>query len=265
MKPFLKTISFFVTRVVNFPKRWAFRMNLIRNWSTVGWHIDRSTWEFGIPQRRLKPVALESVFPGIEIHPETLELQQVWNRKRGTSIEVDELCVLLSIVKFIQAKKILEIGTYDGNTALNFALNIPEDGQVVTIDLPESEVPNLALPVARTNASPSKIVGRQFRESEQASKIDLIRQDTAVLDWNELPKPFDLVFIDGCHDWKYVKNDTEKSLGVLREGGLIIWHDYNLPGVGDYIDEFSKNQACFWIRGTRLVISKNLPHSRFTR
>ena len=251
-------LSFCASRIVNFPSKFRFRMNLIRHWSTVGWFIDRATWEFGLPERRLKPVPLETIFPGIENFSGSIHAARLWDRQRGTSIEVEELCVLQSLVKFLQCKKILEVGTYDGNTALNFALNLPEDGKVVTLDLPAAqEKPKLALSVRRSNANPSQVIGRQLKNSPAASKVELVREDTALLDWQRLPGPFDLIFIDGCHDNQYVKNDTQKAKTVLKKGGVLVWHDYNLDGVGKFVDEFSEKYPCHWIRGTRLVICRS--------
>ena len=233
----------------------AFRINLIRHWAIVGWFIDKATWEFGIPGRRLKPVSLNSIFPGIE--EVSFQVARIYDRDPRTSLQMEELCALLSILKYCHCETVLEVGTYDGNTALNFALNTPEEsGCVATIDLPEGKNSSLALPVNRSNANPSEVIGRQFRQSPAAPRIISIRHDTATLNWEELPGPFDLIFIDGCHDYRYVKNDTEKALKVLKENGLVVWHDYNLQGVGDFLDEFSRHSPCQWIQGTRLVISR---------
>lgn len=240
------------------PQKWQFRAHLIRHWDKVGWFIDRATWEFGIPGRKLKPEPLEKIFPGITRFSGEISLCRPWDRKRGTSIELEELCALLSMVRFIGAEKVIEVGTYDGNTALNLALNLPASGKLVTIDLPEGGTQKVALPVERLNANPSEVIGVQFRDLEAADKIHSVREDTALLNWKSLDGPFDLVFIDGCHDYRYVKNDTEKALTVLREGGILIWHDYNLSGVGRCVDEFSQTHACHWIQGTRMIVCKKV-------
>ena len=35
----------------------------------------------------------------------------------------------------------------------------------------------------------------------------------------------DFVFVDGAHNYDYVKNDSEKGWRMLRRGGIIAWHD----------------------------------------
>jgi hypothetical protein len=40
---------------------------------------------------------------------------------------------------------------------------------------------------------------------------------------------FDLCFIDGAHDEASVSSDVELCLGVLRKGGVLVFHDYGSP------------------------------------
>ena len=63
----------------------------------------------------------------------------------------------------------------------------------------------------------------------------------AKLDWKELPTPLDLVFLDGCHAFDYVNRDTRNSIRHLKEGGLLIWHDYGMiRDVSKVVDETAK-------------------------
>ena len=42
-------------------------------------------------------------------------------------------------------------------------------------------------------------------------------------------KKYDLIFIDGGHTYTCIKNDTdEKSLEMIKENGLILWHDFSI-------------------------------------
>ena len=50
-----------------------------------------------------------------------------------------ELETVASIVATVKPKRIFEIGTFDGRTTLNMALNAP-DAQIYTLDLPASGV-----------------------------------------------------------------------------------------------------------------------------
>lgn len=48
------------------------------------------------------------------------------------------------------------------------------------------------------------------------------------------------VYIDGNHDYEYVKQDIELWWPRLRDGGVLAGHDYSLhtPGVGKAVEEF---------------------------
>ena len=47
----------------------------------------------------------------------------------------------------------------------------------------------------------------------------------------------DFVFVDGAHNFEYVKNDSEKGWRMLRSGGIMAWHDcrHQDPGVVRYL------------------------------
>src|SRR5439155_19478311 len=85
----------------------------------------------------LPRVALTGLLPGVE--NVEVQLPRAFDRnsgpKTGASITVDEACHLGAIAKYLKAEKALEIGTYDGNTALLLAANIAANGGVVTVDL----------------------------------------------------------------------------------------------------------------------------------
>jgi predicted O-methyltransferase YrrM len=210
-----------------------------------------STWSHG----RLPRVHLHRILPGIE--GVSVTLIKVFQRKIGMSIDAGELMNLCAIERFIGAKNVLEIGTYDGNTALNLAANLVGGGRVSTVDLPADwdghfvyDVPN-----SHWNISDRNRVGIQFRETPYESRIRQILGDSARLDWQALDPPFDLIFVDGCHYYDYVRKDTENALRCLRPGGVIVWHDYgDFKDVSRAVDETAKRITAFAIRGTRLAI-----------
>ena len=41
----------------------------------------------------------------------------------------------------------------------------------------------------------------------------------------DIPHPFDLLFIDGAHEYEAVKNDFDMWSTMLKEGGIIAFHD----------------------------------------
>ena len=112
------------------------------------------------------------------------------------------------LLRLMGAKKVLEIGTFTGYSALCMALALPADGTLTACDVSEEY---------------TAIARRYWQSAGVANKIDL-RLDPALetLD-NLLSKgqsgTFDFVFIDA--DKTSYSQYYEKSLELLRPGGLI--------------------------------------------
>lgn len=143
-----------------------------------------------------------------------------------------ELCVINSLVKKCQPNNILEIGTFDGRSALNMAFNTKGEGHVYTLDLPKAGKAN-----ARFNLLDDEQQyiekderGSRINNSSSAKKIIQLFGDSASYNFNELP-PINFIFIDGSHAYDYVMSDSLKCIEKIENGGIIIWHDY-----GSWID-----------------------------
>lgn len=210
------------------------------------------SWGYGCLPR----LPISEVFPGIQtIGVTTL---RAFDRTENVSMDPLEVLLLGSIVKFVQPKRILEIGTFDGNTTLNLAANSPPDGSVVTVDLPpdwDKRKFAIKVPEAHLNINDPAVTGAQYRSSEYAAKITQVFGDSIQLNWGTLPIPFDLVFIDGCHSYDYVKQDTSNAMKNCSPGGLVVWHDYGmLEDVSRLVDETAQVITIRALQGTRLAV-----------
>ena len=66
----------------------------------------------------------------------------------------------------------------------------------------------------------------------------------------------DLVFIDGCHQFEYVKKDSINSFEILNKNGFLVWHDYGFVGdVSMFVDQWAKqnDRKIKRIAGTRIA------------
>lgn len=195
-------------------------------------------------------------------HGEPVEDYGVRNpvrRDPTTSTTLYELNCILMGLRSVKAARALEIGTFDGNTTLNIAANLEPGGEVVTMDLPvEEAAPDLAMAVAEEhrNVTDRGIVGEQFKGTPEETRIRQVFGDSALVDFATLGGPFDFSFIDGCHAYDYVKKDTENVLGVMRPGGLIMWHDYaEMEPVSRAVDEFrGRVDGLCALQGTRIAL-----------
>jgi hypothetical protein len=61
---------------------------------------------------------------------------------------------------------------------------------------------------------------------------------------SSLPGELDFVYIDGNHDYEYVKRDLDNYYTLVKDGGILAGHDYNSdwPGVIRAVDEFANQR-----------------------
>ena len=137
-------------------------------------------------------------------------------------ISISQAQFLQTLIKISSIKKILEVGSFTGFSALSMALALPPDGHVISLDK-NSEFSNKA---------------RSFYEKANERRIKQIIKP-ALESLNHLKNTkqiFDLIFIDA--DKENYLNYYEISIDLVDKGGLIIidnvlWH-------GDVADN-SKN------------------------
>ncbi|HBP89225.1 MAG TPA: class I SAM-dependent methyltransferase [Nitrospirales bacterium] len=104
----------------------------------------------------------------------------------------------------IGARRVLEIGTFTGYSALCFAESLPEDGKVLTCDVdPES----------------TAMAKRYWGQSPHGAKIDL-RLAPALETMATLTGSFDLIFIDA--DKANYVHYFRQALNLISDHGLIL-------------------------------------------
>lgn len=252
---FAQKVMFAATKAVTSPRStisWIFRGHLAKDRSLT----NQMYWFTG----SLPRISANEVFR--DLREVEVTLPRAFDRKSGTSISVEEACHLGAITRCVKARKVLEIGTYDGNTALVLAANVAADGEVVTVDLPPDfavqDQSSLAYSDGEFNLTPRDELGRQYNGHVLSPRIRQVYGDSGKMDWSTLGGPFDLIFIDGCHTEDYVRSDTVNAMRVLRPGGVIAWHDYGMiPDVSRAVDRIAaenpRMKICV-LEGTRLAI-----------
>ena len=151
----------------------------------------------------------------------------------GGSMTITEISSLCQLVAARQPKKILEIGSYRGLTTLNLAMNAPQ-AEVHTLDLPPGADPD----ATQFEHSDRQIIltrtGYFYEGRSEAARIQQHYGDTANFDYAEIGAGVDFCLIDAAHSYAYVRNDTAKTLPLLTDDALVLWHDY---GRNDFLPE----------------------------
>lgn len=166
---------------------------------------------------------------------------------------------------------IFEIGTFDGRTALNMAINCGADSCVYTLDLLPHMETVFALDAGERHLVDKPLSGAWLLDeaalrAELSGKVIRLFGDSASFDFSSYHGSCDLVFVDGSHSYEYVISDSMVAQALVRPGGIIVWHDYGIwPGVTRALEELhdSGELALSYIRGTSLAVFRS-PESNST-
>ncbi len=135
-----------------------------------------------------------------ELAAETRETQK-WPQMLVGPIE-GGLLRLLALS--IGAKRIVEVGTYTGYSALWMADALPDGGELITCD---------------NDPVSTELAKRYWARSPHGSRIEL-RLGDAVETVKSIEGPIDMMFIDA--DKKSYVQYWEAGLSLLRQGGLLV-------------------------------------------
>ena len=104
----------------------------------------------------------------------------------------------------VQAKRVLEIGTFTGYSALCFAEVLPADGTVITCDI---------------DLDSTTLAKKYLAQSPHGQKVD-VKLGPALETLKTLKAPFDIIFID-ADKVNYV-NYYQQAVDLVSERGVIL-------------------------------------------
>jgi predicted O-methyltransferase YrrM len=143
----------------------------------------------------------------------------------GGSMTITEISSLCHLVAARNPRKVLEIGSFRGLTTLNIAMNAPE-AEIHTLDLP----PNFDPAETKFENNDAGVIRSRgvyhYEKREEATRIRQHYGDTATFNYEEIGGGVDFCLIDAAHSYEYVRNDTARSLSLMTNDGVMLWHDY---------------------------------------
>ena len=148
-----------------------------------------------------------------EVQKEIIQYNSSLGDQKRLQISISQAQFLQTLIKSSSIKKILEIGSFTGFSALSMALALPNDGTLISLDKNE-KFSNLA---------------KSFYKMANEKRIRQMIKP-ALESLNELKSNgdmFDLIFIDADKE-NYI-NYYDFSVNLVHTGGLIIidnvlWH-----------------------------------------
>jgi SAM-dependent methyltransferase len=141
---------------------------------------------------------------------------------RDWSLGVTERLVINAMIRDRGIRDVFEIGTFNGGTTRMMAEAIPADGRVVTLDLPPYAFDATQAPHEFIGAQ----VGSAFKGSDVEPRITQLLADSKTFDPTPYAGQFDLVLVDGAHDYEHGIVDSRTALRLVRPGGVILWDDF---------------------------------------
>ncbi|MGM4986967.1 class I SAM-dependent methyltransferase [Tardiphaga sp. 841_E9_N1_2] len=187
-------------------------------------------------------------------------------------MEIDDAPILKYLYRNAQPKRHLEFGTWQGFGATLCADAC--DAEIWTLNLPEGERSQSGEMVYSSGQDASDsgdMIGWMYRAAGHGARVHQILADSQQWDTSGFAASFfDSVLVDGGHTPDVVKNDTEKSLPLLRSGGMMLWHDFCpdhdtvealsasrgvVTGVAENLAAWAPHfSKLFWIRPSFLLI-----------
>ena len=122
----------------------------------------------------------------------------------------------------LKPRRVLEIGSLYGGSLWYWIQNSERGTKIVSVDkIADNELHKLedVIKARRLWDGWAKLAGVELQ------KITGNSNDYEVRSWVKMSAPFDFIFVDGGHDKKTVNNDWNLYYPMLKEGGLMVFHD----------------------------------------
>jgi predicted O-methyltransferase YrrM len=184
---------------------------------------------------------IKKLFTWPAVKPDVLENDHNW-------FDIPNIIVLSSIIKKINPKYILELGSWTGAGSTKYILNESPDSYVVCVDHWSKDY----------NDYVQKEYGIEKVKNELGDIIPTLWETFLVNMWDyqnrlipikaktidglktlsSLNIPFDLIYIDAHHDYENVLQDI-KTINKLWPNAFIVGDDYTWEGVKKAVHEFA--------------------------
>jgi predicted O-methyltransferase YrrM len=154
---------------------------------------------------------------------ETTEPQQPTQR-HGWNSEVDVADFLAALISMTGAKRVLEIGVFEGETSIKMIEAMPNGSYYVGNDI--------------TNY-------RKHVLKKSGVVVDLLMGKSISVMSQFEDEFFDLIFVDGDHSWANILPEFKEVERIISKTGVIAYHDaIHIPDVAElmrYANNFNYN------------------------
>ena len=177
---------------------------------------DKDVWEEYVKKHHPFQVGLPLIEMDQLIDTESISLGPM-SFLDGGSLPTD-MMLLAGLAEKINDCTYFEIGTWRGESAVTVASRAKS---CHTLCLTDQEMRNMGVP--------EKSIQSHCLYSKGVANIIQLRGDSRYFDFAGLGQKFDLIFIDGAHQYEMVKEDTMNVFEhLVHENSVVVWHDYGI-------------------------------------
>ena len=197
------------------------------------------------------PVVPKSVLNAQPIH---------WGSLPKRYLHPGELEILVALARSVGARNMLEIGVNTGRTAKALLDNVQTLEHYQGVDVPAGYAFDCSVQKNEVPAKPG-----HYALDDPRFELLIRPRGSFDLGADEL-RPCDMVFVDGDHSTAAVTHDAHLATGLLRPGGLIVFHDYHdlgTVGVRDVMHELAdRGWDLRHVEDTWLVVARGRAEAR---
>ena len=167
---------------------------------------------------RLVKITSEVTLPVVQIDKKWCEWSSHSVRRYMLEGELEQL---LALINSVGPSSMIEFGVNEGRTAIAVLKNFPDIDLYVGVDVEF----NHQLEISAQQYEVPKEPGWMVKGDQRFQLI--LREEND----ENITGLFDIAFIDGDHGKHHVLKDYKLAKRLVRQGGVIIFHDYTNPTV----------------------------------
>jgi len=169
------------------------------------------------------------------------------------------ILILHILTQFVKIERYMEIGVHNGGSMTMLLSGNSQDIEIIGIDLFEDMYdikchPNREKYAKYQYFRRDNLLMEKTRENLEKikdhygnkSKITLIKGNSYLDETENRVKPLvgelDLLFIDGDHTSDGIKNDFDRYFKYVRNGGFLVFDDYHIPEIYNFINRVVKEE-----------------------
>lgn len=143
-----------------------------------------------------------------------------------------ELRDLLEFLEPRKPKRILEIGVYKGGTVKAWTFVASNYAKIVGVDLPGGDFGG------GFDGNEGKAIKKLAQHSQDIVLYPMDSHQPGTIKTVKIHAPYDFIFIDGDHTYEGVKQDYENYYPMLKDGGVMAFHDIAEMNQEEYPDAY---------------------------